>query len=1036
MASTGTVLVRALLAGTMLVGLAVSPAVAGTTLNQPISTRNSFRLGDAGVLCTAQSKPTDPRLKGMFDRAYLITCRDAASAVGSVLAIRGAVDLMTAKSALPASATDCKPVAATITGLGPVTGARCHDASTSLDYLRYAVSRGKTSFVSEGLAGYDPAIRLALATVALDKPQSGVVQVATTEVSDPAAFARTQAGSLDAAGARAEAYARGNGSRFAESAEFFEDLASRDNGDSASLAEAYANQGLQQSNLGNFSAALRLMARAEAVAPQGDGVIERLLRNYRATNALNQRDAEGALQEMARKVSDVLENDQEAAIRGGLISVPLAAMINRASASTQQVAQLGSGLTQAERGAVLDAQGLSLEGIALRLQGKLPEAVAKLDKARGDMAKVRDGKVLSTSWLQSEIAVERAMVDEASGNRSGALATFDKAIAALSTTFPDSPALLSARARKAGFLLRSGDSAGARLLFDAVVKDSANVPDSSAALRGLLAPYFDILSKDGSPDAAAGMFRAAQVLQRPGVAQTQAILARQLSAGNDEASAMFRLAVSRTREIVRTEAEVARLSALATPTGSERVALDASKDSLTSLRAGQTALQSKLADYPRYKALSPTGVDLAELQAALREGEGYYKMMVVDDAIYALYATHGAARALKLSSTTTAMGGEVGKIRDSIVSEKNGQVEVTPFDLDRARALYLTLFGPIDAELNGLKHLVFEPDGPMLELPPYVLPTRQAGVDAYKARIARPNGDEFDFTGVDWLGRGREVSISVSPRSFLDVRAIAPSRAREAYLGFGHNALAVTRPAVAVADDCDWPMQVWQRPISADELKVGAALFGPTNSRVVTDAAFTDTALLNDKDLDNFRIVHFATHGLVTAPRPECPARPALVTSFAADGSDGLLSFKEIFDLKLDADVVILSACDTAGSASVGASREAGVATGGNYALDGLVRAFVGAGARSVVASHWPVPDEFDATKRLISGLLGARPGEPLAQALGEAQRGLMDDPKTSHPFYWAAFIILGDGAKPLVAINPASLAKAPPPVPAKTASR
>jgi CHAT domain-containing protein len=147
------------------------------------------------------------------------------------------------------------------------------------------------------------------------------------------------------------------------------------------------------------------------------------------------------------------------------------------------------------------------------------------------------------------------------------------------------------------------------------------------------------------------------------------------------------------------------------------------------------------------------------------------------------------------------------------------------------------------------------------------------------------------------------------------------------------------------------------------------------------------------------------------------------VTSFA-DGSDGLLTFREIFDLKLDADVVILSACDTAGSASIGASREAGVATGGNYALDGLVRAFVGAGARSVVASHWPVPESFDATKRLISGLLGAKPGQPLAMALGEAQRGLMDDARTSHPVYWAAFIILGDGAKPLVPLRQAEASR------------
>jgi CHAT domain-containing protein len=68
-----------------------------------------------------------------------------------------------------------------------------------------------------------------------------------------------------------------------------------------------------------------------------------------------------------------------------------------------------------------------------------------------------------------------------------------------------------------------------------------------------------------------------------------------------------------------------------------------------------------------------------------------------------------------------------------------------------------------------------------------------------------------------------------------------------------------------------------------------------------------------------------------------------------------------------------------------------------------------------VLASHWPVPDDFDATKRLISGLLDAGPEVPLAQALDKAQQSLMDDPDTSHPFYWAAFVIVGDGAKPIL---------------------
>ena len=95
---------------------------------------------------------------------------------------------------------------------------------------------------------------------------------------------------------------------------------------------------------------------------------------------------------------------------------------------------------------------------------------------------------------------------------------------------------------------------------------------------------------------------------------------------------------------------------------------------------------------------------------------------------------------------------------------------------------------------------------------------------------------------------------------------------------------------------------------------------------------------------------------MVTARAPKCAAQPALLTSFGGNGSDGLLTFREIFDLHLDADLVILSACDTAGKASAAATQQAGLATGGDVALDGLVRAFVGAGGRLVIASHWPVP--------------------------------------------------------------------------------
>ena len=1002
---------------TLLAGAAMLPATAIAQSGSPLSVRSGFRLGDAGVLCTAQVRSTDARLSGIFDRAYQLTCRDAAAPIGSMLAVRRPVDLANEQSALKSGALGCRAEeAATIDGVGSVRSVTCRDEGAKVDYKRYAIDRGKTHYWVEGLAGYDPALRLALASLVTDRQQSGAVQVATTEVSDPASFARIQAGTLDAAGVRTEAYSRNNGGRFAESAEFFENLVARDSNDPSALGEALANQGLQQSNLGNFAAAERLLAKAAATIPSSDGVLQRLIRNYRAINLLNQHKQDAAILMLDASMPAIAEETEAEQIRNGLITPPLSNAINRESVSGQEVAALASNLTPGERATILDAQAVELTGVALRERGRLDEAAAKLGSAQAQIIAVRGGRVQSARWLLSEIGIQRALIAEARGDRGAAGGAFDAAIAALNDNFPQSPALLAAKARKAGYMIRSGDAAGGRALFQEVVAESNAANDSSTALRGLLGPYFDLLGREGNADAAGAMFLASQTLQRPGVAQTQAILARQYSGGSDEGSAMFRLAVARTREILREEGEIRRLEALESRTAAQEQVLAASKASVEALRADQVRLQAKLGDYPRYKVLAPDTVPLSALQAALRPGEGYYKLTLVGDAAYAIFASNGTARVWRLDTTASAMATNVTALRDSIVKIENGEAVTEPFDLARARAMYLSLFGPMDAEVHGLKHLIFEPDGPMLQLPPYLLPATQHGVDAYAARTKASGGDPFDFTGVDWLGRGREVSISVGAQSFLDMRAILPSRARQAYLGLGENEVALTRPMAAVADECDWPIAMWQAPISADELRLAETRFGPQQSRIVTGAAFNDAALLSGSDsLDQYRVLHFATHGLVTAPRPDCPARPALVTSFAPDGSDGLLSFREIFDLKLDADVVILSACDTAGSATAAVSREAGIATGGNYALDGLVRAFVGAGARSVVASHWPVPDTYDATKRLSGGMMGAQPGQPLAGALEAAQEKLMDDPQTSHPYYWAAFIILGDGAKPLI---------------------
>lgn len=987
-------------------------AIPAASQDTPLSLESTFRVGTAGVRCTAQNAPAEPRLSGMFDRAYRLTCRDAAGEVGTLLVVRDGDRLSTQPSAAGEGALCRNPESDRIDMVGDVTKLTCTDEQIGISYRSYTFRSGDRTYLVEGLAGYDPVLRLALASVYNDRPLPGTIEVAQTEVSDAAAFARVQAGALSQFDALNEAYVRNNSGRFAESGQFFENLMGRSGQSSSALAEVLANQGLQQSNLGNFTAAERLFRQADDTLTRNDGVAQRLIRNYRAINFLNRRLPDAALNVLGEEMRDVDPEQVDLSIRDGFIDNPLSAQINRENIALQRLGGVELGLTPIERAELLDAQADAISGSIARQKREFSKAVELLRRADSRIADVREGRVASARWLRSEIAIERALVAEGRGNYDTAIRAYDVAASAISRDYPQSPVLLAAYARKAGFLNRIGRTDEARALYGQVVERSINATDSGATLRNLLAPYFGLLAADGSEAATAEFFNASQMLQRPGVAQTQAILARQMSEGDDEASALFRLSRNRSREIARTQARADRLAALPNPTALQTEGLVAANETLEYLRNEQTALVSKLSDYPRFRALSPKRMQMSELQAQLKPGEAYYKMVLVGDDIYALWITPDAARSQQLELSVDDLDDAVAFIRDSIVIDEGGQKITYPFEVERARDLYLQLFAPFEEDLARVKHLVFEPDGPMLQLPPQLLITSQEGVDAYLERTEDRNADLYDYREIEWLAKSRDVSIAVSPRGFVNIRQIAPSRAEKSYLGIGSNALPVDQSDPS--DPCAWGLDTWRDPIDPGELFFAASKFGQDTSDVKTGKEFSDSALLSNEELSDYRVVHFATHGLVTAPRPNCPARPALVTSFGDNGSDGLLSFKEIFDLSLDADVVILSACDTAGIATTAASREAGIVGGGNYALDGLVRAFVGAGARAVVASHWPVPDDYNATQRLIEGTISGGDKQGLATSLGSAQRSLMADAETSHPFYWAAFIVLGDGTKPI----------------------
>ena len=990
----------------------------------PLSIRDSWRIGNSGTsFCSAQSLTTDKALSGMFDAGYAITCRDAALPVGKLFKLKGSADAPSRLAAgLNERATCEPPHRGNIGGLGSVDVIECKLKGADVVYRAYELRRGNMLYAAEGLGGYDSALQLGLRSMVADEPVKGEISIATTGVGDPAAFARVQAGTLAPDKALEEAYRRNNAGSYAEAAEFFAAASNGSVDAPVSRSEALVNEALQKSNLGRFAEADSLFGRAAEIVGS-DPIVARRLRNYRAIHQLNQGDAKAALGELDKPLPKSAANSGSG--EGATLHIDdiTAKRLNADSKFGQQLGAQSDELLPDEKIAILDGQAMQLRGTALRLTGDRNGARDALRRADGELLAVRGGKVASILWMRAQIFGDLAAIAEESGQQAEASRLYRQAVTLLEANYPDTAVLLNSKARLAGYLARNGQLVTAEAMFSQIVHsqpDTSNLPPSFA---NVLRPYVDLLLKKGDdPKAQSEIFAATQLMIRPGLAQTQAVLARELTGGTDEASRLFRQSVTLTRQVERARIELARLQDIAKPAPEDIVRARVLRATLDSSEKEQLTTQAALASFPRYRAVSSDTISLADLQKVLRPGEAYYRMTIVGDRVYATIVSPAAAHAVKLEVTAKQLDDQVAALRDTISKVENGKRTTYPFDVAMAHQLYNELFGPFDRGIPGVTHLIFEPDGAMLRLPISLLVMDQASVDAYQQR-AKGGGDAaYDFRGIRWLGRDRDISTAVSPRSFAQLRSARPSAGRREYLGLGQNTPPTASAAgevPATADrDCLLPLSSWNHPISAKELETAASIlrqFDPTGVQVVTGDQFTDTGLAGRNDLDQYRILHFATHGVVTARAAKCPAQPALLTSFGGAGSDGLLTFKEIFDLHLDADLVILSACDTAGKASAAATQQAGLSNGGDVALDGLVRAFVGAGGRLVIASHWPVPDDFNATERLVTGLFSAPPGTPTVTALRMSQRQLMDDVNTSHPFYWAAFAAVGDGEVPVI---------------------
>ena len=379
------------------------------------------------------------------------------------------------------------------------------------------------------------------------------------------------------------------------------------------------------------------------------------------------------------------------------------------------------------------------------------------------------------------------------------------------------------------------------------------------------------------------------------------------------------------------------------------------------------------------------------------------------------------------------------KLKGAYTLEEQSAGTFLPFDLGRAHELQQQLLAPLAGFLRGKSLLIVAP-GPLAKFPFSVLVTQRPDV-------ALPR-DVGAYRQASWLGKEQPIVVLPSIASLSALRAFAKkSQAPEVFVGFGDPVLrgatgcvsvvvpescpelvpaAMASPARGLAArqsasiapvrsivggglaDVQALRDLCPLADTAHEIRCVARSVGAPVSSIRLGTMATETAVKRAQ-LDRFRVVHFATHGLLAGQVADFHGgvpEPALVLSppeTATEEDDGLLTVSEIAQLRLDADWIVLSACNTAAGGATNAES-----------LAGLARAFFYAGARALLASHWEVYS--DAAVKLVVKAFAelqadARIGR--AEAMRRSMTAIIEQGGfSSHPAYWAPFVVVGEGTR------------------------
>ncbi|HEX7758110.1 MAG TPA: CHAT domain-containing protein [Caulobacteraceae bacterium] len=686
---------------------------------------------------------------------------------------------------------------------------------------------------------------------------------------------------------------------------------------------------------------------------------------------------------------------------------------NQANAAQGPALLIGRRMTPSEKLAELEARSHYAAGAAQIALGDDARAAEENQAARRALVEV-DADM--ASWLRGLVEAQASDLQLRAGDVPGAQRTLMRAIAQVRRAHGLSRPEAYLLRRNADLQARMGDMAGAKTSQEKSFAILIDQTDGTQPTRREVAPYLALLA----PGALAGdsadisrFFAVASVATETATASTVANVAERFAQGDSASAAAIRDLQSARVELDRATARLTRVNEPASGATPQQLQGAEDLERAARQRVAETLEQARKAAGPRAAAVISPKTELADLQSVLAPDEAYVRFIFLDDgAGYAVLVRKGDAHVVRLAVNEADAARKVADLRAS--TQVTAQGAVPGYRLTRSAEVYQDLFGALDPALQDVRRLVIEPSGPLFSLQFAALLTQPADADL-KARFIASRG--IDYSHASWLARSKVLETSVGSAAFVRLRQVKASSAPNPIFAFadptpqGDNLQAAAQlsgerslPGITKISTGNGACIAEARailgfeplPDSLSEARSAVSAFGSdTSAAVMAGQAFTDTAVTARSDLKSYRVLLFATHAALPSSN-RCWPDPFLITTKAEGAlSDGVLDTMEIGGLNLDANLVVLSACDTAAGDTNG------------QALGGLAQSFFFAGSRAVLVSHWAVNSR--ATAALITGVLAAEAkGATPGQALTQAEQTLMDDPALSHPYYWAAFALVG----------------------------